>query len=335
MVGDREGHYSFPSRTHLCYAGEPAHVGLRFQAGYCLGGQFPDCARFQRAEGLAPAATAASAAIAAPAATTEPATAEPAATAQPAAADPRGTAEPTSPEPTASGQPAGAFAAPATASVPPAIATYATRRRDGGRSLASTVVAVLLALALLTAVLAFAFATGIIMPPGGGGPVTGVATPTAPATAGMTATIAPTDQATVAPTGAPTSAPTQAPATEAPTTGPTPSDGQVLHVVEAGETLFGIAARYGVSVEAIVAANGIVNPDLIQPGDTLIIPLAGAASPTPVESPGETIHVVQPGETLSVIAARYGVTVQAIQEANSITDPNRIFVGQRLVIPTP
>jgi hypothetical protein len=55
MVGDPNSHHSFPSRLHLCHAGEPAHIGLGFQADYCLGGLYPSCARFQRAEEAAAA----------------------------------------------------------------------------------------------------------------------------------------------------------------------------------------------------------------------------------------------------------------------------------------
>ena len=64
---------------------------------------------------------------------------------------------------------------------------------------------------------------------------------------------------------------------------------------------------------------------------------ANAAPPpaTPGHSPtaGPIIHVVQRGETLYGIAARYGTTVSAIVAANRLTNPNRIYVGQRLVIP--
>ncbi|MCJ7712678.1 MAG: LysM peptidoglycan-binding domain-containing protein, partial [Chloroflexi bacterium] len=60
-------------------------------------------------------------------------------------------------------------------------------------------------------------------------------------------------------------------------------------------------------------------------------------SPTPKPTPTArpTVHVVRRGETLSVIALRYGVTVEAIQAANGIKDPNIIVVGQRLTIPPP
>lgn len=46
-------------------------------------------------------------------------------------------------------------------------------------------------------------------------------------------------------------------------------------------------------------------------------------------------HIVQPGDTLWSIAARYGVTVDAILRANNLINPNFIYLGQTLVIPTP
>lgn len=52
----------------------------------------------------------------------------------------------------------------------------------------------------------------------------------------------------------------------------TPS-GPVVHIVQAGEGIYGIARRYGVSHEAIIAANNLANPNLIYPGQELIIPL--------------------------------------------------------------
>jgi len=70
-------------------------------------------------------------------------------------------------------------------------------------------------------------------------------------------------------------------------------------------------------------------------------PTADSPTPTPSPQPAaptgvpkSTVHIVQRGETLSVIAGRYGVSVQAIVNANGLADPNRIVVGQRLTIPT-
>jgi murein DD-endopeptidase MepM/ murein hydrolase activator NlpD len=53
----------------------------------------------------------------------------------------------------------------------------------------------------------------------------------------------------------------------------------------------------------------------------------------PVTPVSQQIHVVQPGDTLSMLAARYNTTVFALMNANAITNPNLIYVGQRLVIP--
>jgi len=63
-------------------------------------------------------------------------------------------------------------------------------------------------------------------------------------------------------------------------------------------------------------------------------------TPRPAEAPTETpqrqvTHIVQPGETLSSIARQYGVTSQAIMEANGLEDPNLLEVGQELIIPQP
>ncbi len=119
---------------------------------------------------------------------------------------------------------------------------------------------------------------------------------------------------------------------------------QIIHIVQPGETLSRIAARYGVTVQAIVQANHITNPNLIYVGQRLIIPISGTITPTatttttttPTSPPdqGYIVYYVRPGDTLNKIAARFGVTVQAIVQANHITNPNLIYVGQRLLIPT-
>jgi len=59
-------------------------------------------------------------------------------------------------------------------------------------------------------------------------------------------------------------------------------------------------------------------------------------SPTPVPTPEQVVHVVKSGDSLSKIAAKYGVTVDDILAANpAITDPNKIAVGDKVVIPQP
>ncbi len=123
----------------------------------------------------------------------------------------------------------------------------------------------------------------------------------------------------------PTSPPAQATATPSPS-GPIPGEG-IEYVVVWGDTIELIATRFGVSVEDIVAANNLTDPDVIKVGDVLVIP--GASAPAP--QPG--VHIVRPGETLSSIALMYGTTVDAIVSANGIVDANFIHVGQRLIIP--
>ncbi len=107
----------------------------------------------------------------------------------------------------------------------------------------------------------------------------------------------------------------------------------VTHTVKTGETLSGIAQQYGVSQQEIIAANGIGNASLIYTGQRLVIPGATEETASQPAAPVNAEHVVSAGETLAAIAARYGVSVQALAEANAISDPARIVGGQRLIIP--
>jgi LysM repeat protein len=109
------------------------------------------------------------------------------------------------------------------------------------------------------------------------------------------------------------------------------------HVVQRGETLYSIARRYGTSVSAIVSANGLRNPNYIWAGQRLRIPGGGGGGSSrgggSAPSSG-TVHVVQRGQTLAGIAYRYGTTVAAIASANGLRNPNFIWAGQRLRIPS-
>lgn len=104
----------------------------------------------------------------------------------------------------------------------------------------------------------------------------------------------------------------------------------VIHVVGWGETLFSIAGHYGVSVDAISAANGIADPTRIYAGQRLVIPTSNV--PAAPAAAGAT-HVVQAGENLYRIALRYGTTVAALTELNRIYNPGHVVAGQTLVIP--
>ena len=111
------------------------------------------------------------------------------------------------------------------------------------------------------------------------------------------------------------------------------------YTVQSGDNLFRISLRYGTTVQAIVAANGIVNPNIIHVGQVLIIPDGATAPPPTTSDPAPTTptssstYTVQRGDTLGVIAQRYSSSVAAIASANNIVNVNLIFAGQVLVIP--
>jgi LysM repeat protein len=150
--------------------------------------------------------------------------------------------------------------------------------------------------------------------------------------ADITQTAAASTLATVTPTATPTSpsgVPTQTP-TSTPTTPPGTPGAPIVHVVQRGENLFRIALRYNTTVDAIAAANGIRNPQLIYVGQKLTIPQGGGTTPP---SGGGQTHVVQPGENLFRIALRYGTTPQAIAAANNLPNVHLIYAGQVLRIP--
>ncbi|MFO7664235.1 MAG: LysM peptidoglycan-binding domain-containing protein [Chloroflexota bacterium] len=113
------------------------------------------------------------------------------------------------------------------------------------------------------------------------------------------------------------------------------------YIVRPGDTLWGISRQFGTTVDAIVQANNISNPNLIYVNQVLEVPTDATTTPpvtTPIPPPsppptGNITYVVQPGDTLSKIARQYGTTVQAIVQANNIPNPNLIYVGQVLVIP--
>lgn len=142
----------------------------------------------------------------------------------------------------------------------------------------------------------------------------------------------------------------------------------IIHVVSAGETLWHIANRYGISVQSITLLNALATPDQLAIGQSLVIP---SSYTTYTVKSGDTlwsiaqkfgvplqaiiadnhltnpdmltpgtkliippvVHIVQPGETLWQIAQNYDTTIQAIIAANHINNPNMIYVGAQLIIP--
>jgi LysM repeat protein len=113
----------------------------------------------------------------------------------------------------------------------------------------------------------------------------------------------------------------------------------VVHRIAYGETLTGIAARYGTTIGALVIRNHLADASRIYAGQLLRISGSHrqarrdrAGSP-PARHARTLTHIVRAGETLSGIAVRYRVTVDGIAAANRLTNPSFIRTGQQLRIP--
>lgn len=123
------------------------------------------------------------------------------------------------------------------------------------------------------------------------------------------------------------------------------------HQVRRGETLSGLALKYGVKVREIAGANGMGSRQTIRVGETLTIPWPtqvdgsdGPSNPTKTsESSGQTsqssasstgkTHQVRAGETLSGIAKTHGIGTVALAQANGISQRAMVKVGQVLNVP--
>ncbi len=184
------------------------------------------------------------------------------------------------------------------------------------------------------------------------------------------------DAATDTNTNTPTGAPTEVAAEPSPVETPGTNTMEIpdSHIVEPGETLTGIARRYGIPAATLKALNNLGDADFIVVGQKLILSVAevqAQATPTPTEEAAvnaaaeaaaeatatpeppaeateaaavptaqapETVpatHTVESGETLTGIARRYGLTLGALQALNGINDENAIYVGQVLALAAP
>jgi LysM repeat protein len=124
------------------------------------------------------------------------------------------------------------------------------------------------------------------------------------------------------------------------TSAQTPAPGST-YVVVPGDTVSGIALRSGVSVGAIIVANGLDSRALIRIGQVFTIPggrpsVAAPASPTPAHPAQQArTHTVVAGDTVSGLAYRYDVSISRIIAANGLDSRALIRLGQRLTIPGP
>ncbi len=94
-----------------------------------------------------------------------------------------------------------------------------------------------------------------------------------------------------------------------------------IHVVKPGDSLWGMSQIYGVSVDEIVKANEIPNPNKLVVGQAIVIPIYG------------DYHFVRAGESLYSISRMYNVSVEELIKVNRIANPNQLQIGLRLYIP--
>ena len=104
-----------------------------------------------------------------------------------------------------------------------------------------------------------------------------------------------------------------------------------LYTVKSGDTMFMIAKNSGITLQSLINANPqIVDPNLIYPGQVICVPVSG-----PAFCPQGKVYRVVKGDTMFEIARRFGVTLEALILANpQIKDPNRIYPGEEICIPT-
>ncbi|HLH73536.1 MAG TPA: LysM peptidoglycan-binding domain-containing protein [Chloroflexota bacterium] len=135
------------------------------------------------------------------------------------------------------------------------------------------------------------------------------------------------------------------PPTPIPTAAPA---AQTTYTVQEGDSVSSIATSFGIDMRAIIDANGLSDPYLLQPGQQIVIPgashtapsatpvpAAPTPAPTPVPAPPtqRKTYIVQAGDTLSNIAQAFGVDLGRIVGANSLSDPSVLQPGQQIVIP--
>ena len=96
------------------------------------------------------------------------------------------------------------------------------------------------------------------------------------------------------------------------------------YIVQSGDTLSAIADRYGTTYQHLAAINGIADPDLIYPGDVIVIDGVAFGS-------GQT-YTIQSGDTLSDIAGRFGTSVAHLAALNGIENPDLIYAGDTIRI---
>lgn len=127
--------------------------------------------------------------------------------------------------------------------------------------------------------------------------------------------------------------PTQTTVTTVAATRTAASAAPVSYTVRQGDTVSGIAARYGLSAQEVLVRNGLGWNTIIHPGQTLHLSSKPAAAPVSTATSATGSYHVKQGDTVSGIASRVGVSTSALLSANKLSQRSLIYPGQTLRVP--
>lgn len=118
----------------------------------------------------------------------------------------------------------------------------------------------------------------------------------------------------------------------------TSSSATGTYTVQSGDTLSGIANKFGTNYESLASLNNISNPNRIYVGQVLKLSANSTTASSTHQVTANTTsagsYTVKAGDSLSAIAARYGMSYETLARLNNISNPNRIYVGQTLNLGT-
>lgn len=106
--------------------------------------------------------------------------------------------------------------------------------------------------------------------------------------------------------------------------------GGTLYTIIPGDSLYGLARRFNISVEDIMAANPGIDPQNLQIGSQICIPV-----PPVGQCPGGFLYVIRAGDTYYSIARQFGTVVPALIAANPGVNPDQLVIGQTICVPAP
>ncbi len=109
----------------------------------------------------------------------------------------------------------------------------------------------------------------------------------------------------------------------------------IVYTVKAGDNLWNISRKYGVSVEVIISVNNLKEKDLLSLGQKIEIPAigGGVSSSNQKQEPTIITYTVVKGDTLWSISQRYDVKMNSIISTNNLKEISRLSIGQKLKLP--